>query len=259
MGTYSSKEAPENMSNQHPLIPIQKISNNIDNPRFTSRTKVVLLGCGSFSPIHLMHVEMFEKVKEYLEKEEEMEVVGGWITASHDEYVSRKLGEEWVPIAHRFKMIELALQESSWISLSQWEGTRERFSYFDVLLSIHAGHLKQCFPGHKIQLMFICGADLAANNGGLAYGVGEFPVVIVGRKNYTQYYQERVRTGRYEKGKFIFIEEELKDMSSTEIRKRVKEKGNLEEMMHPAAAAYYSDLILSAHNNESDAKEKEET
>jgi len=185
-------------------------------------------------------------------------VVGGFLSPSHDEYVLRKLGKDWIPSSHRYKLIELALQHSSWISLSQWEGSQPKFTYFDKLLDVHAAYLRQSFPDQKLQLIFICGADLAVNNR-LVKGCAGYPVVAVGRHSYTQHLQNQVSNNYHEKGLFFLIEEELENISSTIIRKRLQEKnGDLEEFMHPDAAQYYRNMELNVQSYETEKENEKE-
>ncbi len=50
-----------------------------------------------------MHVNMFEVAKNYLENVlGKYAVVAGFISPSHDEYVSSKLGKYWISKEHRY-------------------------------------------------------------------------------------------------------------------------------------------------------------
>jgi len=224
------------------LIPVQKLDNALS--QCGEKTKVILLATGAFSPIHVMHTHMLEAAKQHLEDNgnDKYEVVAGYVSPSHDEYVHRKLGDDWIPIEHRFEMCELALQYSSWISLSRVEGTRSRFSYIDSMLVYHDEFFKSHYPNHKLQIMFVCGADLAVRSGGLGSGIVGYPVLVLGRPSWREKLQERLKDRPPEPGMFFFADEDLKDVSSTEIRKRLKTEGELYELMAPEAADYLKNV-----------------
>lgn len=80
---------------------------------------VVLVATGSYSPVHRMHVHMFEVAKKSLEEKypslllhilynylfdsqkHGFHVVAGFISPSHDNYVESKLGNAYIPADHR--------------------------------------------------------------------------------------------------------------------------------------------------------------
>ena len=58
-----------------------------------SRSGVVLITTGSFSPLHNGHIEMLTLAKNSIEQQGEC-VLGGYIVPSHDSYVATKNNEE---------------------------------------------------------------------------------------------------------------------------------------------------------------------
>lgn len=67
-----------------PVHKLQTTKFNVEKP-------VILLSTGSFSPLHDGHIHMMERAKEILESKG-YSVVGGYLSPSHDEYVSSKDG-----------------------------------------------------------------------------------------------------------------------------------------------------------------------
>lgn len=102
------------------MIPTTKLESNLkgqgtDSASGVKPTKVVLVATGmwcsaspltfhtgAYSPIHIMHIHMLEIAKQHLEGLGTYEVVAGFVSPSHDHYVSRKLGPDWIQIEDRF-------------------------------------------------------------------------------------------------------------------------------------------------------------
>eukprot|EP01083_Nonionella_stella_P262985 893804_1 len=71
---------------------------------------------GTFSPVHRMHIINMELSKQHIEQFNwRYRVVGGFISPTHDEYCSYKLGDLSIPAVHRIQMLSLALEDNDWI------------------------------------------------------------------------------------------------------------------------------------------------
>ncbi|XP_051981028.1 nicotinamide/nicotinic acid mononucleotide adenylyltransferase 1-like isoform X1 [Xyrauchen texanus] len=81
------------------------------------KIKVVLLACGSFNPITNMHLRMFELARDHLEDTGRYIVVKGIISPVGDSYKKKGL----IDACHRLKMARLATENSSWITVDDWE------------------------------------------------------------------------------------------------------------------------------------------
>ena len=53
----------------------------------------MLLSTGALNPVHLGHVAMFDRARDALESQHGFEVVGGFLSPSHDTYLSGKYGD----------------------------------------------------------------------------------------------------------------------------------------------------------------------
>lgn len=85
---------------------------------------VVLIKTGSLNPIHRSHVSNMVRAKEYLEREHKFNVIGGYISPSHDEYVEAKLDKEFIHGQHRIEMCKKAIKEAGqqhWLSVDMAE------------------------------------------------------------------------------------------------------------------------------------------
>lgn len=54
--------------------------------RNSSKTPVVLVACGSFSPVTYLHLRMFEMARDFIKQSTDFEVVGGYLSPVNDEY-----------------------------------------------------------------------------------------------------------------------------------------------------------------------------
>ena len=66
-----------------------KLRRNLEDARARGATKfIVLLSTGSYNPVHVQHVNMFDAVKENMEQQDPaLAVVAGFMSPSHDYYV----------------------------------------------------------------------------------------------------------------------------------------------------------------------------
>lgn len=54
--------------------------------RDASKKPIVLVACGSFSPVTYLHLRMFEMAKDYVRQNTDYEIVGGYLSPVSDEY-----------------------------------------------------------------------------------------------------------------------------------------------------------------------------
>jgi len=118
--------------------------------------KAVLLATGAFAPIHRGHLDMFRQAREYLESQGH-EIVGGYISPKHDEYVKSKLrpGEPFFNIDQRIGMINQAINNAGmdWIKVFDWESRQNSPRNKSEVVS----KIRQMHP--DINVMFVCGED----------------------------------------------------------------------------------------------------
>jgi nicotinamide mononucleotide adenylyltransferase len=63
-----------------------------------SKTPILLVACGSFSPITFLHLRMFVMADDYTKHNTEFEVVGGYLSPVSDAYKKQGLA----PAEHRY-------------------------------------------------------------------------------------------------------------------------------------------------------------
>lgn len=141
--------------------PIHKIVCNLDKKNSEHhRGPCVLVSTGSFCPIHEGHALIMGQARATIEKAG-YNVVGGFISPSHDEYIRAKTGPEWIPIHYRLRMIQQLLKKSDWLMIDPWEGVFNKvaINFTDVVIRTEA-YLKKHI-GIDIPVFFVCGGDNA--------------------------------------------------------------------------------------------------
>ncbi len=122
---------------------------------------VVALTTGCFAPIHSGHVAMMEKAKTALEGKG-YEVLGGYMSPSHDDYVSTK-GKvaRRLTAAHRTLLVNKVIDGSNWLSVDPWES---RYAPTDINFTDTIQRLENYINAHintsvPIQIAYVFGAD----------------------------------------------------------------------------------------------------
>lgn len=146
----------------------------------------VLLSCGSFDPVTVMHLRLFEEARDHLHEHTDRRVVAGIISPTHEAYQNKNLqsGE------HRCAMVKLALEplngREHWVRVDEWEvrqkrwhGIRQELAHYS---SLHS----------DVRVMLLCGADFLHTFGEPHYEpkwsdedihdiVGNYGVVVITR------------------------------------------------------------------------------
>ena len=129
----------------------------------SERTPLVLIACGSFSPITFLHLRMFEMAADYARFNSQFEVVGAYLSCVGDAYKKTGL----VKADHRINMCQLAVQQSSWIAVDPWEAlhaeyleTAKVLDHFDDEINKVRGGVETPVGRKKCRICLLAGADL---------------------------------------------------------------------------------------------------
>lgn len=167
--------------------PIQHLSDRLTTHP-PGRTAYVLLTTGGFSPVHRGHIAMMEAAKRHLECQGKS-VLGGYLSPSHDSYVSKKYGGAAALAAHhRIELCQKALVEHPWIMVDPWEAryTPRTVNFTNVIERLH-GYISRRFPSlHEIRIVYVCGSDNAEFAHAFRYGGGD--MICVGRAGSTEHF-----------------------------------------------------------------------
>ncbi|CAO3647942.1 unnamed protein product [Cunninghamella echinulata] len=239
-------------------LSLQKIQNTLENPllpcsfdteyvfprhflpkvmKDESKIPLVLVACGSFSPITYLHLRMFEMAKDHFSERNEYELLTGYYSPVSDAYMKEGLAEA----KHRVKMCQLAVESTSdWLMVDSWEsrqGTYQRtavvLDHFDNELNkMGGGMLTQSGKKKRIQIMLLAGGDLIASFGhpgvwdptDLHHIVGHYGSVIIERTGTDVYGFLLSHDILYQHRMNVTVIKQLihNDISSTKIRLFVK-------------------------------------
>ncbi|KAF8316212.1 Nucleotidylyl transferase [Cantharellus anzutake] len=129
------------------------------------KTPVVLVACGSFSPITYAHMRMFEMAQDYVRQETDFEVVGGYMSPVGDGYKKPGL----LNASRRVEMCRLACDQTSrWLMVDDWEALQTEYQRTALVLD-HFDHEINTVRGgvddmegvkHQVRVMLLAGSDL---------------------------------------------------------------------------------------------------
>ncbi|KAJ3157528.1 hypothetical protein HDU86_003179 [Geranomyces michiganensis] len=152
---------------------------------------VVLVACGSYSPVTNLHLRMFEMARDYINDRAHMQLLGGYFSPVSDAYNKPGL----VPWPHRVAMLEAGCASSEWIMVDSWESRQKEFQrtawvldHFDKMLN---GDGKAEARGARVRVMLLAGSDLIQSftvpnlwrDDDLNHIVGDYGCVIIERIN----------------------------------------------------------------------------
>lgn len=186
---------------------------NFLKPKSDTKRNCVIISTGAFSPIHEGHIEMMVSAKKQMEANH-WNVIGGYLSPGHDEYIKQKTGNDWIPIHDRLAYANEKIKDYSWLAMDPWEGVFApgAVNFTSVVHRLHL-YLKK-HVGDDISIFFVCGADNARFS--LAFKNyqenKEFGTVIIRRPKYNE------RINKYDTLKNVYHGYGNNNMSSTQLR-----------------------------------------
>ena len=123
------------------------------------KENIFLISTGGFSPFHDGHLKMLEVAYQKLKKEN-INVIGGYISPSHDKYVSNKYnGTAALNIEKRISIIENKIKNIDWLEVDRWEGM---YNKYEVNFTESMFRLERYLEKHlkvKIKICLVYGGD----------------------------------------------------------------------------------------------------
>lgn len=135
-----------------------------------SKYPLVIVACGSFSPITYLHLRMFEMALDAITEQTRFEVVGGYYSPVSDNYKKQGLA----PLHHRVRMCELACERtSSWLMVDAWESLQPKYTrtalvldHFNEEINVKRGGIRtQLGESRGVKIMLLAGGDLIESMG----------------------------------------------------------------------------------------------
>ncbi|KAL8924939.1 MAG: hypothetical protein Q9208_003822 [Pyrenodesmia sp. 3 TL-2023] len=130
-----------------------------------SKTPLLLVSCGSFSPITYLHLRMFEMAADYAKYNSEFEVIGGYLSPVSDSY--RKAG--LASADHRIAMTKIAAEQcSKWLDVDPWEASQKEYQPTAIVLDhfeheinvVQQGIATRNGKRKSVRIVLLAGADL---------------------------------------------------------------------------------------------------
>ena len=192
--------------------------------------EIIIICCGSFNPIHELHLLIFELVKNGFTLQGR-KVVKGIISPVNDLYKKPEL----ISAEHRVAMCKEAVKTSTWITVDDWESKQTNYvRTYNVLK-----HMREVY-GNDYDIYFIGSDDLIDGMTNtqcwdqvlLEKLLDEFGFVLLQRL-YSNLHEKILAYPLFNKYKdHIFIFESFKAQhSSTEVRKLLSQKLSVKYMV----------------------------
>ncbi|KAI1979262.1 Nicotinamide/nicotinic acid mononucleotide adenylyltransferase 1 [Ophidiomyces ophidiicola] len=143
-------------------FPDDRLKQTMDDPE---RIPLLLVACGSFSPITYLHLRMFEMAADYVKFSTKFELIGGYLSPVSDAY--RKAG--LASARHRITMCQLGVDKTSnWLMVDPWEALQKQYSptakvldHFDYEINIRRGGIDIGNGARRpVRIALLAGADL---------------------------------------------------------------------------------------------------
>ncbi|XP_075232037.1 nicotinamide mononucleotide adenylyltransferase isoform X2 [Lycorma delicatula] len=242
--------------------------------------KVVLLACGSFNPPTNMHLRMFEIARDHLHRLGHYTVIGGIVSPVHDSYGKKEL----TSAAHRCAMLQLALHNSDWIKVSEWECNQDGWLPTRQVLQYHQNQLnaaikstetpkkrqkcqdnenetdwvmnavRHCSNNDIIHVKLLCGADLLESfgtpnlwqNDDIETIVGEHGLVVITRNecNPYKFIYESDLLTKHMNNIVIVTEWIKNEISSTKIRRALRRFESVKYLIADSVVDYIRNNML---------------
>lgn len=203
------------------------------------RKRLGILG-GTFDPVHNGHIYSAQAVYEHMQMEKVV-FIPAYI-APH------KVGQEFAPARDRFNMTQLAIEDYPYFEVSDIELKRSGISYtIDTIKE-----LQQLYPDYD--LYFVIGADtipLLHTWNRINELLELVTFVAADRPGYNQAIDAACRSlGCIAREKIIMLKTPEYEVSSTEIRQRIKNGDSLQGLVPPRVEEYIKEHRLYIFTDE---------
>jgi nicotinate (nicotinamide) nucleotide adenylyltransferase len=211
------------------------------SPISTTRINVVLVLNGCFNPIHRNHVHLLEVAKAHLITLNDYHVLGGYVSPTHDAGIERKLSVLHATWQDRLEMCRLAVKDSSWIMIDDWQISREKNHGAQQSKQHLMDCLRQLYS--SLQIISICGGDALPKF--MATFKRELVVCIINRSidqfEFDPWFQSASIKPYHRNIIVIYDHQTTRSMSSTSIRQRISQNlyESLSDDLHPAVLDYH--------------------
>ncbi|KAI8927663.1 hypothetical protein BC831DRAFT_398415 [Entophlyctis helioformis] len=236
--------------------PLQPRHSLLQDP---SKTPLVIVACGSFSPVTYLHLRMFEMAYDYVADDSPFEVLGGYFSPVSDGYAKPGLAA-W---HHRVNMCELAVKDSTWLMVDPWEPSQPKYIRTALVLDHfneelnggpNGGVLLPDGTRRPIRIMLLAGGDLIQSfavpnlwkEADLKHILGDFGCLIIERTgaNVHDFLLTNDALHIHRKNVYVVKQYIHNDISSTKIRLFVRRGMSIKYLLPDPVVQYIKDNSL---------------
>lgn len=230
-----------------------------------SKYPLVIVACGSFSPITYLHLRMFEMALDAINEQTRFEVIGGYYSPVSSNYKKQGLASSH----HRVRMCELACERtSSWLMVDAWESLQPKYTrtalvldHFNEEINIKRGGI-MTKNGIKrgVKIMLLAGGDLIESMGepdvwadqDLHHILGKYGCLIVERTGSDVRSFLLSHDIMYEHRKNVLVIKQLiyNDISSTKIRLFIRRGMSVQYLLPNSVIRYIQEHKLYINETE---------
>ncbi|KAH8595706.1 nicotinamide-nucleotide adenylyltransferase 2 [Bisporella sp. PMI_857] len=229
-----------------------------------SRIPLVLVACGSFSPITYLHLRMFEMAFDFAKFQTEFEILGGYLSPVSDAY--KKVG--LAPAVHRHLAVD---QTSNWLMVDSYEATNPEYMPTALVLDHFEHEINTVLGGVErpdgtrvpVKIALLAGADLIEtmstpgvwSEKDLDHILGKFGTFIVERSG-TDVDQAVSNLSAWKNNIYVIQQLVQNDVSSTKIRLFLRRDMSVRYLIPEPVIQYIEEHGLYLDDAASDGKGK---
>ena len=184
-----------------------------------------------------MHIRLLELAKNYFELcDKNKKVIGGFIIPSNDNYVRNKLKKDFIPLKHRINMTKILIQNNDWLECLDWDmnyGEEIKICIDIIIKNKFPEYFIKSFLVFRIDYYTRCNLNLKSEQICIYRTGYDLPTV---KKMYPK--------------NLIFIENNDEDISSTKIRKAIRDEDEIaiKELMSEEIIKYIKNNQIFIEN-----------
>lgn len=243
-------------------FPTHRLAKQLNDP---NKLPLVIVACGSFSPITYLHLRMFEMALDAINEQTRFEVIGGFYSPVNDTYQKPGLA----PAHHRVRMCELGCERtSSWLMVDAWESLQSTYTrtakvldHFNHEINVKRGGI-QTVTGKKmgVKIMLLAGGDLIESMGepnvwadaDLHHILGNYGCLIVERTGSDVRSFLLSHDIMYEHRRNVLVIKQLiyNDISSTKVRLFIRRGMSVQYLLPNSVIRYIQEHKLYVNTSE---------
>ncbi len=210
-------------------------------PLSETKKNIVLLLNGCFNPIHNNHIRLLELAREHLNSLNNYHIIGGYISPTHDAGIQRKLSVLLTTWQDRLEMCRLAVHDSSWIMIDDWQIAQEKNHGAQQSKQRLNNFLHNHYP--SIEIISICGGDALPKLKSTLKK--ELIICVINRPiddfDFNQWFQSSEIKPYHNNIILIHDNQVIKYISSTYIRQQISKNlyESLIDDLHPSVIEYH--------------------